>query len=376
MWLLAVKAMLGDRAKLLTSLLGVTFAVVLVNLQGGLLIGLIRKASLLVDYGRADIWIGPRHTDNLEMGSFIPERWLQRLRGLDGVERADAYVIAGGLATLRDGRVETVLVVGCDPASLLGNAWQMAEGDARAVRQPDGILVDVCEAEKLGNCHVGDVFEINRQRARVVGLTRGTVGFTNNAYIFTTLERARTKYSSVVPAGQCSFFLVRAKPGTNLPGLCTRIRERIPEVDVYERDVYGRTCMLFWLTRTGIGISFGVAAFLGLLVGLAVVAQTLYAAVTERLREFGTLKALGAAEGCVARFIATQALANAVLGSITGLAGAVLVGRLMSTVRAPVVMTHWVAAGSVALVTLVCLIAAALPYWRIRHIDPASVLRS
>ena len=42
--------------------------------------------------------------------------------------------------------------------------------------------------------------------------------------------------------------------------------------------------MEYWLTRTGIGISFGLAAFLGLLVGLAVVAQTLYASVTERTR--------------------------------------------------------------------------------------------
>jgi putative ABC transport system permease protein len=376
MWLLAVKAMLGDRARLVASLLGVSFAVVLVNLQGGLLLGLIRKASLLVEYGQADVWVGPRHTNNLEMGSFIPERWLQRLRGLDGVQRADAYVIAGSQASLRDGRIETVLLVGCDPASLLGNAWQMAEGDARAVRQPDAVLVDEAEAAKLGGCRVGDVFEINRQRARVVGLTRGTVGFTNNAYVFTTLERARAKYSNAVPAGQCSFFLVRARPGADAVALCARIRERIPEVDVYERQDYGRTCMLFWLTRTGIGISFGVASFLGLLVGLAVVGQTLYAAVTERLREFGTLKALGAAEGCVARFIVTQALANAVLGSAVGLLGAVLVGRLMSTVRAPVVMTNWVAAGSVALVTLVCLVAAALPYWRIRNIDPASVLRS
>src|SRR5207248_11246844 len=135
-------------AKLLTSLLGVSFAVILVNLQGGLLLGLIRKASLLVDYGQADVWVGPRHTNNLEMGTYIPERWLQRLRGLDGVQRADPYVIAGSQASLRDGRAEVVLVVGCDPASLLGNAWQMAQGDARALRQPDGILVDVCEAAK------------------------------------------------------------------------------------------------------------------------------------------------------------------------------------------------------------------------------------
>ncbi|HKI30886.1 MAG TPA: hypothetical protein VKA46_03400 [Gemmataceae bacterium] len=39
--------MLADRGKLITSLLGITFSVVLVNLQGGLLLGLIHKASVL-----------------------------------------------------------------------------------------------------------------------------------------------------------------------------------------------------------------------------------------------------------------------------------------------------------------------------------------
>ena len=68
--------------------------------------------------------------------------------------------------------------------------------------------------------------------------------------------------------------------------------------------------MEFWLTRTGIGISFGLAALLGLLVGLAVVAQTLYASVTERIKEFGTLKAMGADDASIGCFPLAQASAT------------------------------------------------------------------
>jgi putative ABC transport system permease protein len=375
MWLLAIKSMLADRGKLLTSLLGVTFAVVLVNLQGGLLIGLINKASLLVDYGRADIWVGHRHMNNVDMGTYIPERWVARIRGVEGVERADPYLVAGGQATMPDGHFEPVIVLGCDGASLLGNAWVMADGDPRGIRRPDGVLVDAEDAAKLGNCQVGDVREINGYRAKVVGLIRGINGFTSVPYVFTTLERARGKYTYGVPAGQCSYFLVKAKPGTDVPALCERLRERLPEVGVYDKATYGRRCMEYWLMRTGIGISFGLATFLGLLVGLAVVAQTLYASVTERAKEYGTLKAMGAADGCVSRFLLAQALGNAVLGSALGLASSVMIGRLMSTPRAPVVLTEGVAALSVGLIFVVCLVAAWLPYWRMRRIDPASVLR-
>jgi putative ABC transport system permease protein len=329
MWLLATKAMLADRGKLLTSLLGVAFSVVLINLQGGLLIGLIQKASLLVDYGQADIWVGHQHMNNVDIGIFIPERWVQRIRAVEGVERAEPYVVMFGQSTMPDGRYENVLVVGCEPASLMGNAW-----------------------------------------------TNGIVGFTTNPYIFTTLERARKKYTVGIPPEHCSYFLVKAKPGTDIKELCSRIRERVPELDVYDRGTYSLMCMEYWLTRTGIGISFGLAAFLGLLVGLAVVAQTLYASVNERIKEFGTLKAMGADDRCVSRFLVSQALGTAALGSVIGLVGMVLLGRSLSSPRAPVVLTWGVAICSVALIAMVCLLAVWLPYWRVRRIDPASVLRS
>ena len=52
---------------------------------------------------------------------------------------------------------------------------------------------------------------------------------------------------------------IKALPGTDLNALCARIRARVPELDAYDRDTYSRMCMEFWLTRTGIGISFGLA---------------------------------------------------------------------------------------------------------------------
>lgn len=94
MWRLALKSMLGDHSRLLISLLGVTFSIVLVNLQGRLLVGLLGKASLLVDYGQADIRVGRKYMNDAETGSTCtPERWITRIRGVEGVGRAEPYVL-------------------------------------------------------------------------------------------------------------------------------------------------------------------------------------------------------------------------------------------------------------------------------------------
>jgi putative ABC transport system permease protein len=379
MWRLALKAMLGDRSKLVITLLGVGFAVGLVNLQCGMLLGFLGKTSQLIDHGEADIWIGHRHMTSVDMSAFIQERWLTRIRAVEGVERADPYLIFGAEARMPDGRFESVWVVGCDPASPLGNAWKMAAGsNARdAIRRPDGIIVDVCDAARFGDCQVGDVREINGCRARVLGMSEGIVGFTSSPYVFTSLERARNQYGAgLVPPRGCSYFLVKAKPGTDIPALVARIQERVPGLlTVRDKGSYSRMCITHWLLKTGIGLGFGMTTLLGLIVGLGVAAQTLYAAVNERRKEFATLKALGADEGCVARFLLAQALGAAGLGSLLGLAGSQVIARGISSPQAPVVLRSDVALGSVLLVTMVCLLAAWAPYWRVRSIDPASVLR-
>jgi hypothetical protein len=123
---------------------------------------------VLVDFGRADIWVGHQHMTNVDVGTFILERGVSRIRSIEGVERAEPYVVAFGQIKMPDAKSENILIVGSEPGSLLGNAWTMADGDPQAVRYPDGILVDCYAAARLGDCRIGDVREINGQRAPAV----------------------------------------------------------------------------------------------------------------------------------------------------------------------------------------------------------------
>jgi putative ABC transport system permease protein len=289
-----------------------------------------------------------------------------------GVEDARPYLLGFTEMTLPGGGFETVLVVGVERASRLGGAWNYLDGTPAAMFENDGIVVDVCEADKLDNPAVGELREVGRMRARVVARTEGIMNFLVTPYVFTTYDRALAYLRK--PSDRCSYILVRVAPGADPQAVCAAIRERLPDAEAFSKDAYSRISVDFWMTRTGLGISFGAATLLGLFVGLVMVAQTLYALVLDRLPEYGTLKAIGATERQVFGLLLTQATVMAVLGCSIGLVLVHIIQQQFSTPKAPIVVPWWLSLGSCTLVLLICLGSSVLPYLRIRKVDPVMVL--
>jgi len=94
------------------------------------------------------------------------------------------------------------------------------------------------------------------------------------------------------------------------------------------------------------------------------------------LTDFGTLKAIGAAERQIYGIVLGQALVLALVGSAIGLVCVTLVQQACSSPRARIDVPWLVSGCSCLLVTAICLSSSLLPYWRIRAIDPAMVLQS
>jgi ABC-type antimicrobial peptide transport system permease subunit len=99
--------------------------------------------------------------------------------------------------------------------------------------------------------------------------------------------------------------------------------------------------------------------------------------VSQRMREFGIRVALGADRSAVAGLVVRQGAALAIVGSLVGLAAAIVLAGTMRTLlfeteaRDPLVL---LAAASVLII--VAAIASYLPARRASHIDPAVTLRA
>lgn len=373
MSLFAFKTLLANRGKLLTALVGVVFALVLVNLQGGLFLGLVRRATVLIDHSGADLWVGHRLVENVDLPQNIPEVWLNRIRGVPGVHTAEPYIVGGGMATLRDGGYETVWVIGSEPSSMLGTASSFVEGSRDDLRRPNAVSFDALDARKLGYPRLGDVIEVNDRRARIVAKTDGILGFMTTPYLFTTLETARRLAS--LPDGYCSYFLIKAEPGADVAALRAAIQRQVPNLDVFTARDFGLLSRNYWLQRTGIGVSFGTSTLLGVFIGLVMVAQSLYALVLDHLTDYAALKALGAENRHIYGVVLAQALIIALLGSVVGSASVLVMQRLWASPLAPIEIPPALLAGAIGLVVVICVAAAVLPMQRIRRVDPAIVLQ-
>ena len=371
---LAVKMLIADRGKLVTALAGVVFSLVLINIQGGLFLGLMKKASLLIDRGEVDIWVGQRGMRTPDLPGELPIHLLDRVRGLSGVAEAEPYIVKGAVATLPDGGFETVLVVGSDPRTLLGSAWSYAEGSGADLRRPEAIAIDVVDEDRLAFAELGDLLEINGVRARVSAKTEGTQNFITTPIVFTELDSAR-RYLDIGP-DYCSWFRVRLADGADPAQVCEQVRERLPEQDVYTAEEFRQVAQSYWLRRTGIGLSFGAATLLGLTVGLLIVAQSLYALALDHLPEYAALKAMGAENGSLCGVVIMQAATVAAIGCAVGVALVLAARELWSSPHAPIHIPLVLLLGGAVVVSGFCLAAAVLPFRRICRVDPVAVLHA
>ena len=89
MGVIALRMLLGDRAKYLGLVFGISFATLLMSQQVSIFIGLMaRTASQIIDVREADIWVMDPRVQYIDEIKPLPDKQLPRVRGVPGVEWA------------------------------------------------------------------------------------------------------------------------------------------------------------------------------------------------------------------------------------------------------------------------------------------------
>ncbi len=146
----------------------------------------------------------------------------------------------------------------------------------------------------------------------------------------------------------------------------------------------GESIMELWQTMTrGIYVVTFVVTAISLLVGGIVVMNIMLVSVTERIREIGVRKALGARRGDILRQFLVESVILSGFGGLLGVLGAAafsfglatILGNMMSaSFSAPV--RPWAVALAIGVSSVVGLVAGIYPANRAAALDPVEALRN
>jgi putative ABC transport system permease protein len=365
---LAFRNLFHDRLRLVATVIGIVFSIVLVMVQMGLYLGFGRMVTTMIDNASADLWVMPKGTKCFEDPSLLDTRQRNRALSVPGVGEAIPVVI--GFADWRTpaGSSTPVFVVGSDLRAGGLQPWNLVEGRVESLSTPNAVAVDKTYFGRLGISGLGARAEIRQQGVRVAAVTEGIRSFTTTPYVFMDVDRARS-YTGV-PSTKATYFLIRADRGSDLGAVRGSLQATLGVLTPSEFRERSRS---FWLFGTGAGAALFAGALLGVIVGTVIVAQTLYSSTKDHINEFATLRAIGSSRRYIYKVIIWQAMLNAVIGfSLASLVGWAVVAATAASAL-PIVITPGLAIGLFVLTVVMCVVSAVAAIMKVTRIDPAQV---
>lgn len=370
--LVGLRMMFHDKLKMLGTLAGVVFAVLLSNQQAGTFMGLIYKNVMFVQNCDADIWITPPGTEAFQPGKPIPESYILQARVVDGVAWAEPLLYGASTIALPSGGSEAVTLVGTKAPGFHGGPWNVVVGDPATLDIPDRMFFEQADREKFGGINPGSVRELGGKRVIATGFTWGLIPF-GPSYAFG--EYNLVQQIMHMPPDQTSFGLVGVAPGHDPEVVAAALQAQLPDVKIHTRDGYRTSIIRYILTRTAIGITFGTSALFGLIIGFVIVSLSMFSAVLDNVREFGTLKAIGATTRDLARLLVVQAITYAIIGSILGLSLVTFVAGKIRSPQLAVFLPMELLVGTTIVMIFMCILASSLALLRLRKVEPGMVFR-
>jgi len=368
---LASRNLLHDRLRLVATVIGIVFSIVLVTVQMGLYLGFGHMVTTMIQHAQADLWVMPQGTKCFEDPSLLDERQRFRALAVNGVAEASPVVIGFAEWRIPAGGSTPVFLVGSDLRNNSLQPWNVVQGSIDSLFAPNAVAVDETYFDRLGITGLGATAEIRGQKVEVTAVTKGIRSFTTTPYVFATIDRARA-FVGVAP-NKATYFLIRVAPHADVSTVRTRLRAELTDVEILTTAEFRDRSRSFWLFDTGAGAALFAGALLGVIVGTVIVAQTLYSSTKDHLSEFATLRAIGSSGSYIYKVIIWQAVLSAVIGfSLAAGIGALIV-KMTAESALPIMMTPGLTIGLFVLTVVMCIASAIAAIVQVMRIDPAVV---
>lgn len=375
----ALRMLLGDKTKCLGLVFGVAFSTLLICQQVSIFFGLLGRASSVVnDVREADLWVMDPSVKTIDVSYPLRDTVLPRVRGVHGVAWAVPFFKATVQVRTPGGTLENAVILGIDDASLVGVPDAFVLGSIEDLAMPNSIAINPAGFRLLfpgAELDIGRVIELNDRRAQIVAIVDAAAAFAANTTIYTRYSLA-TGYTNN-GRNRLSFILAKAAAPEETEAIAARITEATG-LKAVTRRAFRLESIFYVLANTGIPVSFGTVVLLGAIVGVAIVGLTFNQFISENIKQYAALKAIGVRNTRLLLMTLGQALFVGVVGYGIGLgAAAVFFASTTKSVDAlrGFYLFPEIAVAVAGLAILIVFASTVLSLRRVFVVDPATVFR-
>jgi len=370
-----------EKLRMTVALLGVAFAVVLIFMQLGFREALFESAVRYHGSFDYDIALFSTKSNFIVQPEQFTKRRLYQVLGMPEVRDVKSVYVAQAIWRNPAARAETrsIFVVGFDPTESVFDLPDLVAGQ-ELLKMPDVVFYDRTSRPEYGP--VEQMFEDSGPVAAEVAGRSVTVGglftlgtsFGIDAAIVTSDLNFQRIFPHRDPA-MIDIGLISLESGADPIRVRDEIRAKLPgDVRVYTRDDFVQAEVNYWNGSTPIGFVFAFGTVIGIVVGAIIVYQILFADVSDHLKEYATLKAMGYPDSYLSKVVLQEAAILAVLGFLPGLLLCVGLYRLAGDATSlPIVMTWSRSAAVLGLTVGMCCFSGVMALRKVRAADPADV---
>lgn len=314
---LAWKFIKFDRSKSIGITTAIVISIFLIGQQLSLLFFLMGLMGNLVDNSNVtdrDIWVIENQTLNVNSLNYIDQRYVQQLRSIKGVEQTFPVLIASATVSFLDGKTASVSLIGSDgPTFITGpNDKRIFEGQISNLSIPEAVSAEFFNASSWKtDLYLNKSIELNGKSARIKLITKNAQAFGGN-HMYTTMENARF-YGNTDPHS-VSIIIVRLKKDVDKDHVIHQINSLYPTLRAWDVTKLRASTVKEILISSNMGMSFGTLVVFAMISGFFIIGLTLYSSALDRIKDYGTLKAIGAKKHYVNRLIIAQAFLYAIFG--------------------------------------------------------------
>ena len=365
---LAFRNLFQNKVRLVISVGGVALALLLILALDAVFTGVERQITAYIEHSGADVWVSQEDVLNMHMASStLPDSVMRKIKNVPGVASVTPIMYLTNNVIVGEER-NLAYIIGLPERPELGAPWKISSG--RSSPSKGEAIIDRNVAEKSG-IGLGGKVEILGEEFELTGLSEGTASLVNSVAFISMedFEELRDSY------GTMSFLLVKVTESESPEIVAGRIRAQVRDVTVQTGN--GFAAQERKVVKDMSTDVITIMNLIGFLIGLAVMALTVYTSTLSRRREYGMLKALGARNVDLYRAVLVQAILSVILGFLFGLVLTLLLATLVPIFGANLLLeislTSLLKVSSVSI--LIAMISAIIPIRQIAGLDPALVFR-